>query len=111
MDTKTPLELNIEIFYDKNQFITLKKTVYTGFVPQHGMEILDTEIFFKVRTTAMAGLQTLKHTASPLRKGRFIEGSRKVTSKLFPKDEGLFRESVEFFTKQGWILEKWKKLI
>jgi len=106
MDTKTPLELSIDISLGRDEIVTLKKTVYTGFVPQHGMEILDTEIFFRVRTTAMAGLQTLKHTASPLRRGKFIEGSRKVTSKLFPKDEGLLRESIQFFVKQGWSIER-----
>jgi hypothetical protein len=106
MDTKTPLELSIDIFFEKNEFITLTKTVYTGFIPQHGMEIMDTEIFFKVRTTAMAGLQTLKHTGLPLRRGKFIEGSRKVTSKLFPKDRGLLKESIDFFTKQGWNLDR-----
>ncbi len=106
MDTKTPLELSIDINYGRNQYVTLIKTVYAGFIPQHGMEIIDTEIFFKVRTTALAGLQTLRHTATPLRRGKFIEGSRKVTSKLFPKDEGLLRESVEFFVKQGWELNR-----
>lgn len=106
MDTKTPLELSIDIISGRNEIFTLKKLIYTGFIPQHGMEILDTEIFFRVRTTAMAGLQTLKHTATPLRRGKFIEGSRKITSKLFPKDEGMFRESVEFFIKQGWTLER-----
>ena len=84
----------------------MHKVVYTGFIPQHGMEIMDTEMFFRVRTTALAGLQNLKHTAAPLRKGRFIEGNRRVTSKLFPQDDALLRESVEFFSKNGWVLEK-----
>lgn len=106
MDTKIPLELSIDIVHGNNNIITLKKTVYTGFIPQHGMDIMDTEIFFRVRTTAMAGLQTLKHTASPLRRGKFIEGSRKITSKLFPKDDSLLRESIEYFAKQGWSLER-----
>lgn len=103
---KIPLELTIEISEKSRPFIRMTKTLYASFVPQHGMEIMDTEIFFKVRTTALAGLQTLKHTASPLKRGRFVEGSRKVTSKLFPKDEDSFRESVDFFIKQGWKLEK-----
>lgn len=106
MDSKTPLELNIEIVYVNSEVVKMKKVVYTGFIPQHGMEIMDTEMFFKVRTVAMAGLQTLKHTASPLRRGKFIEGSRMVTAKLFPKDQALVKECVEFFTKQGWIVEK-----
>jgi hypothetical protein len=106
METKTPLELVIELSLRNSEIIRLTKVLYTGFVPQHGMEVMDTEIFFKVRTTAMAGLHTLKHTASPLRRGKFIEGNRKVTSKLFPRDEGLLRESVEFFIKEGWKLDR-----
>ena len=106
MDTKIPLELTIDIVHGNNQCLSLTKTVYAGFIPQHGMEIMDTEIFFRVRTTALAGLQTLRHTATPLRRGKFIEGSGKVISKLFPKDESLFRQSVEFFTKQGWKVER-----
>jgi len=103
---KIPLELSIEISEKNRPFVRMTKVLYACFVPQHGMEIIDTEIFFKVRTTALAGLQTLKHTAFPLKRGKFIEGSRKVTSKLFPKDEDSFRESIEFFIKQGWKLEK-----
>jgi len=106
MDSKIPLELIVEINLANNQPLKLIKTVYTGFVPQHGMEIMDTEMFFRVRTTAMAGLQTLKHVALPLKKGRFIEGNRKITSKLFPKNDSQARESVEFFMKKGWTLEK-----
>lgn len=106
METKTPLELVIELSLRNSEMIRLTKVLYTGFVPQHGMEIMDTEIFFKVRTTAMAGLHTLKHTASPLRRGKFIEGNRKVTSKLFPGDEGTLRKSVEFFIKEGWKLDR-----
>ena len=106
MDSKVPLELSVEIFFKQNQIVKMTKTVYAGFIPQHGMEIMDTEIFFRVRTTAMAGLHTLRHTAIPLKRGKFIEGNRKITSKLFPKDEISLREAVEFFTKQGWTLDK-----
>lgn len=103
---KVPLELVIDISLPQNrEIIKMTKTVYTGFVPQHGMEVIDTEIFFRVRTTANAGLQTLRHSAFPLRRGKFLEGSRRITSKLFPKDEPQLRESVEFFSKQGWIIE------
>ena len=106
-DNKTPLELNIEIVFTNNNIdsIRMHKILYASFVPQHGMDILDTEIFFRVRTTAMAGLQTLKHTASPIRKGRYIEGSRKITSKLFVKNESQCKESIDFFIKQGWVLD------
>lgn len=106
MDSKIPLELNIHITSRSNETIRLTKILYAGFVPQHGMEIMDTEIFFRVRTTALAGLQTLKHTAVPLRRGKFIEGNRRITSKLFPKDESLVRDSIEFFIKEGWTLER-----
>lgn len=106
MDFKTPLHLTLNIMYERNIAVTLSKTVYAGFIPQHGMEIIDTEIFFRVRTSAMAGLSTLNHTGSPLRRGKFIEGSRKITSKLFPKDEPSLRDSVEFFIKQGWTLDR-----
>jgi len=101
---KTPLELLIDIRVSNSDFIKMHKVVYTSFVPQHGMEIMDTELFFRVRTTALAGLQSLKHIAVPLRRGKFIEGNRKVSCKLFPKDEGLLRQSVEFFSKNGWTI-------
>ena len=102
---KIPLELFVDIKTSNNEFVRMRKVVYTGFIPQHGMEILDTEIFFKIRTTAMAGLQTLKHSAFPLRKGKFVEGNRKITSKLFPRDEGLLRDSVNFFSNNGWEIQ------
>lgn len=103
---KVPLELVIDISLPQNrEIIKMTKTVYAGFIPQHGMEVIDTEIFFRVRTTANAGLQTLRHSAFPLRRGKFLEGSRRITSKLFPKDEPQLRESVEFFSKQGWTIE------
>lgn len=103
---KTPLELSIDIKTKNSETIRMQKVIYTGFIPQHGMEIMDTELFFRVRTTALAGLQTLKHTAVPLRRGKFIEGSRKVVSKLFPKDDALLREALEFFSKNGWTIER-----
>jgi hypothetical protein len=106
---KIPLELNLDIELDssyRNNRVRLVKTVYASFVPQHGMELMDTEIFFRVRTTALAGLTGLKHTAIPLRFGKFIEGNRKIISKLFPRDEALLQEAVEFFTKQGWKAER-----
>ena len=105
MDSKTPLELNLYVTSRSGKTVRLVKTVYAGFVPQHGMEIMDTEIFFRVRTTALAGLQGLRHVAIPLRRGKFIEGDRKITSKLFPKDDALAKESLEFFAKQGWTVE------
>lgn len=105
-DEKIPLELSIELFGNDVTPTRLNKVVYAGFIPQNGMDILDTEIVFRVRTIALAGLQSLRHTASPLRKGKWIEGNRKVTNKLFPKDEQQYRESVEFFTKQGWKVER-----
>ena len=107
---RIPLELNLEIEMDTNrhiQRVRMTKTVYAGFIPQHGMEILDSEILFRVKTIALAGLQTLKHSATPLRQGRGqIQGSYKVVSKLRPKDEGSLKESIEFFTKKGWNLER-----
>jgi hypothetical protein len=106
---KTPLELTLDIELQgatRSGRLRLTKTVYAGFVPQHGMELMDTEIFFRVRTTALAGLTGLKHTAIPLRSGKFIEGNRKIISKLFPKDEALLQEAIEFFTKQGWTVER-----
>lgn len=106
---KVPLELNLDIELNslsRNNRVRLVKTVYAGFVPQHGMELMDTEIFFRVRTTALAGLTGLKHTAIPLRSGKFIEGNRKIITKLFPKDEAMLQETIEFFTKQGWKAER-----
>lgn len=106
---KIPLELNLDLELQgatRNNRMRLVKTLYASFVPQHGMELMDTEIFFRVRTTALAGLTGLRHTAIPLRSGKFIEGNRKIISKLFPKDEILLQESIEFFTKQGWKIER-----
>lgn len=107
---RVPLELSLEIEMDTRksiQRVRMTKTVYAGFIPQHGMEILDSEILFRVKTIAMAGLQTLKHSASPLRQGRNqVQGSYKVVSKLHPRDEDSLKESIEFFTKKGWILER-----
>lgn len=105
---KIPLELSIEVV-GMGQYkvpTRLTKTLYAGFIPQHGMQILDTEIFFRVTTIALAGLQSLRHTASPLVKNKFVQGDRKVTSKLFPGDDQQFRDSIEFFTKNGWKLER-----
>jgi hypothetical protein len=101
-----PLELAIEISGKYKTPQRMTKTVYAQFVPQHGMEIMDTEIIFRVKTMALAGLQALKHTASPLQKGRWVEGSRKVVTKLFPTNDEEFVQSVEFFTKQGWTVER-----
>lgn len=105
-DEKIPLELSLELGGNNKNTIRLNKIIYAGFTPQHGMDIMDTEIVFRVRTIALAGLQALRHTASPLRKGNWIEGSRKVTNKLFPKDEEQYKEALEFFTKQGWKVEQ-----
>lgn len=106
---KIPLELNLEI--SSQQFLSestikLSKVLYAGFIPQHGMEIVDTEIIFKVRTIALAGLTSARHTANPLKKGKWVEGNRRVTGKLFPKDESQFREALEYFKKQGWKIEQ-----
>lgn len=106
INEKTPLELKLDITVQNRSIVRLKKVLYAGFIPQHGMELMDTEIFFRVKTMAMAGLQTLKHTAFPLRRGKFIEGNRKIISKLFLKDEASVRESVEYFVKQGWEIER-----
>lgn len=103
---RVPLELTLEVVERHNQTIRLTKTVYAGFVPQHGMEIIDTELIFKVRTMALAGLDSVRHTANPLRKGNWVEGSRKITSKLFPKNEEQLKESIQFFIKQGWKVEQ-----
>jgi hypothetical protein len=104
---KIPLELFVDIRSKSSQKdVRLVKVVYVGFVPQHGMEILDTEVVFKVRTTALAGLQNLKHVAYPLRRGRMIEGNRKIISKMFPKDDALLEDSVSYFIKQGWDIER-----
>lgn len=103
---KIPLELNLEISGNYKTPTRLVKVVYAGFVPQHGMEIMDSEIFFRVRTTALAGLQNLKHIAYPLRSGKFIEGNRRTVLKLFPRDDNEYRDSIEFFTKQGWKVER-----
>lgn len=103
---KIPLELSIEVMGSYKMPVRLSKTLYAGFIPQHGMQIMDTEIVFRVTTIALAGLQNLRHTASPLMKNNFVQGDRKTTTKLFPKDDEQFRDSIEFFTKNGWKLER-----
>lgn len=107
---KTPLELQLEIEMDTKKNIRrvrLTKTVYACFIPQHGMEVLDTEIVFKVKTTALAGLHSLKHNATPLRYGKNnIQGSYRVVSKLHPKDEEQLSESLDYFSKQGWKIDR-----
>jgi len=103
---KIPLELSIEVLDGQRYPTRLTKILYAGFVPQHGMQIMDTEIFFRVKTIVLAGLQTLKHTASPLMKNNFVQGDRKVTSRLFPKNDEQVRESIEFFKKNGWKLDR-----
>ena len=106
---RTPLELKLEISNPKflpQLAIKMSKTLYAGFVPQHGMEIVDTEIIFKVKTIPLAGLSSAIYIANPIRNGKWIEGNRKVIGKLFPRDEKQFKESVDFFSKEGWKIEK-----
>lgn len=108
-DEKIPLELQLEIAGSQflpQSTIRLSKILYAGFIPQHGMEIVDTEIIFQVRTIALAGLSSARYTANPLRNGRWIEGNRRVVGKLFPKDEQQFKEAVDYFAKQGWKVEQ-----
>lgn len=106
---KVPLELVLEIGginENYNMPTRLVKVLYAGFIPQHGMQVMDTEIFFRVTTIALAGLQGLRHTASPLVKNNFIQGDRKTVLKLFPRNDNEYRDSVEFFIKQGWKVER-----
>jgi len=105
-DEKIPLELNLEISQEFEHPTRLTKVVYAGFVPQHGMRIIDSEIFFRVRTTALAGLQNLKHVGYPIKNGKWVEGDRRAVLKLFPRNESEHKDSIEFFIKQGWKLER-----
>lgn len=104
MSNKTQLELNLEVRADSHEMKTtvkMRKYVETGFIPQHGMEIIDSGIAFRVKSIAMAGLQELKHIANP--DYRSPQGLVRITR---THDEKWLNEKVNSFKNQGWSVVK-----
>jgi hypothetical protein len=104
MTNKSQLELNLELRVDSHDMKTtvkMRKYVETGFIPQHGMEIIDSGIAFRVKSIAMAGLQELKHVANP--DYRSPQGLVKITR---APDEKWLNEKVNSFKNQGWSVVK-----
>lgn len=104
MSNKTQLELNLELrvdSHDNKTAVKMRKYVETGFVPQHGMEIIDSGIAFRVKSIAMAGLQELKHVANPdYRSPQGLVRYTKIT------DEKWLSDKVNSFKNQGWSVVK-----
>jgi hypothetical protein len=106
MSNKTQLELNLEIRvdgHDDKKEVKMRKYVETGFVPQHGMEIIDSGIVFRVKSIAMAGLQELKHIANP--DFRTPQGLRRI-SRMTDTDEKWLNDKINSFKNQGWSVVK-----
>lgn len=104
MSNKYQLELNLEIridAYDNKKSIKMRKYLETGFIPQHGMEIIDSGIIFRVKSIALAGLQDLKHIANPDYKTthgllKYAEDSQDSKTVKWLNDK------VNFLKNQGW---------
>ena len=104
MSNKTQLELNLEIRvdgHDNKTTVKMRKYVETGFIPQHGMEIIDSGIVFRVKSIAMAGLLELKHVAIP--DFRNPQGLARMTRTA---DEKWLSDKVNSFKNQGWSVVK-----
>jgi hypothetical protein len=104
MSNKTQLELNLEIRvdgHDNKTAVKMRKYVETGFVPQHGMEIIDSGIVFRVRSIAMAGLSELKHVANP-----DFRNPQGLTRMSRTADEKWLSDKVNSFKNQGWSVVK-----
>ncbi len=101
MSSKTQLELNVDITNDSHKDIKrvrLRKYVEANFVPQHGMEIVDSGVIFQVKTIALAGLSGLKHVAFP----SHITENRHLFSRTREPNEKWLSDLVNQFKNQGW---------
>jgi hypothetical protein len=104
MSNKTQLEFLIEIINDTHvgqKRIKLRKYMEAAFVPQHGMEILDSGIIFRVKTVSLAGLSGLMHIAFPISQ----ENKKLILRSKEPNDKWL-NEQLETLKKQGWSVVK-----
>ena len=107
MTNKSQLELNLELrvdSHDNKTTVKMRKYVETGFIPQHGMEIIDSGIAFRVKSIAMAGLQELKHVANP--DYRSPQGLVRFTGFTKAPDEKWLSDKVNSFKNQGWSVVK-----
>ena len=101
---KTQLEFSVEIINDSRsgqKRIKLRKYMEAGFVPQHGMEILDSGILFRVKSIPLAGLTGLTHVAYPSPQ----ENKRLFLRSEQPNEKWL-NESVNSLKIQGWSVVK-----
>ena len=72
-----------------------------SFVPQHGMEILDSGIVFRVKTIPLAGLSGITHVAHPLPQ----ENKRLFLRSEQPNEKWL-NECLSTLKSQGWSVVK-----
>lgn len=113
MSEKYPIEMEIQLVskYSGSELHFLRKTVFANFVPQHGMEIFDSGMIFKVKTIALAGLMGLRYFANLKlnKKDKVPEGDWNSVSKLkidTDNKEKTLEESVKYFKKYGWESEE-----
>lgn len=101
MSSKTQLELTLEIVNDSHdglKKIKMRKYLEANFIPQHGMEIVDSGVIFSVKTIALAGLSGLKHVAVPQQ----IAQNRHLNKYSRDADEKWINETMKTFKNQGW---------
>lgn len=101
MSDKTQIEFTLEIVEDTRDGIKkvrMRKYMYANFVPQHGMEIVDSGVIFKVKSIALAGLSGLSHVAIP----EHIRQNSHLHRRANYKDEKWLANLVVTFKNQGW---------
>ena len=104
MSEKTQLEFLVEIINDTRsgqKRVKLRKYMEAAFVPQHGMEILDSGIVFRVKTIPLAGLSGITHVAHPLPQ----ENKRLFLRSEQPNEKWL-NECLNTLKSQGWSVVK-----
>ena len=102
MSTKTQLELNLEITNDSHKglkTVRMRKYMEANFIPQHGMEIIDSGVIFRVKSIALAGLSGLRHVANP----EHIAQNRHLNHRTKEADEKWLASIVNSFKNQGWM--------
>lgn len=103
MSDKTQLEFNLEIVEDTRnglKKVRMKKYMYANFIPQHGMEIVDSGVIFKVKSIALAGLSGLTHVALP----EHIRQNSHLHRRSNHPDEKWLVNLVNSFKNQGWTV-------
>ena len=102
MTQKHQIELTLEVYNQsrsENIAVKLRKYLLAGFVPQHGMEIPDSGLVFKVRKVAMAGLNEVAFFGVP-------ETNMGLVKRTKIPDAQWLTETVSFFKNQGWSVVK-----